>query len=335
MSKAVLDKPQPVEVNSPIVICREAKPGKTVQETDTSGGADREALKNRFMTYSDQWRLLASRIRGLAEAGRLHAQYLAVRSSDTYGMAKHLREHSERVLSALCDFRDQFTGVLPPLASLALDNFIARAAGLIRDTSGHSQLVQERVSVALILLAAFETEMSFLLSDVQEFIRARSERAFVHLQRSIVVDPDLRKRWQDAFEEGEVACEKLGALHLLLHGIWAFKVDASGARTDLVFQEPANDVDAVQRYADGLVLTEWKKAGEKDNSTSRFENARLQAKRYAPGALSGSELVGYRYAIVVSDHEVDTPNDLLDAGVLYRHVNVAVDPRPPSRARPS
>jgi len=285
------------------------------------------------MTYSEQWRALASRIRGLVEAGRLHAQYLAVRSSDAYGRSRRLREHSERILSALFDFRDRFKVVLPPSASRALDDFIDRAAELIKDTSGASELLQERVSVVLIWLAAFESEMSFLLSDVQELLRARSERAFVHLQRSIVVDADLREKWQSAFADGEVACEKLGALHLLLHGIWAFKVDASGARTDLVFQEPAGDVDAVQRYADGLVLTEWKRAQENHHLADRFEDARLQAKRYAPGALSGSELIAYRYAIVVSLHQVDTPDDLLDEGVLYRHVNIAVNPKPPSRAK--
>jgi hypothetical protein len=125
---------------------------------------------------------------------------------------------------------------------------------------GPPDALRERVWAALVSLVAFETEMSFLLSDVQASIRSRSERAFSHLQRSIVVDESIRARWLKAFKEGEVACEKLGAVHLLLHGIWAFKVDAAGARTDLVLEEPAGDVAAVQRYADGLVLTEWKKA---------------------------------------------------------------------------
>jgi hypothetical protein len=53
------------------------------------------------MTYSDQWKSLASRIRGLVQAGELHARYLAVRSSDSYGRAKRLQEQTESVLSAL------------------------------------------------------------------------------------------------------------------------------------------------------------------------------------------------------------------------------------------
>lgn len=285
-----------------------------------------------MITYLDQWKALSSRIRGLMQAGHLHAQYLAVRSSDSYGRGKRLREQGELVLVALRAFRNSFHQVLPQPAVSAIDDFVARTGALITDTTGTSDSLQERVWAALVLLAAFETEMSFLLSDVQESIRARSERAFSHLQRAIVVDEDLRGKWQKAFDDGEVACEKLGAVHLLLHGIWAFKVDAAGARTDLVFQEPAGDLIAAQRYADGFVLTEWKKANADAESDRRFEEARSQARRYAQGPLAATELTGYRYAVVVSRPQVEVPADLREGGIMYRHINVAVAPRVPSRA---
>jgi hypothetical protein len=284
------------------------------------------------MTYLDQWKALSSRIRGLMEAGHLHAQYLAVRSSDTYGRGKRLREQGERILAALRAFRDSFQQVLPPPAVTAIDDFVGRTSTLINDTTGTPDSLQERVWAALVLLAAFETEMSFLLSDVQESIRARSERAFSHLQRSIVVDEDVRAKWKRAFDDGEAACEKLGAVHLLLHGIWAFKVDAAGARTDLVFQEPAGDFIAAQRYADGFVLTEWKKPAEDSQSDQRFNEARLQARRYAQGPLAATELTGYRYAVVVTRLQVEIPEDLREGAIMYRHVNVAVASRVPSRA---
>lgn len=284
------------------------------------------------MTYLDQWKALSSRIRGLMQAGQLHAQYLAVRSSDSYGRAKRLREQSERVVTALRAFRDSFHELLPPPAVNAIDDFVAKTGTLVNDTTGTADLLQERVWAALVLLAAFETEMSFLLLDVQESIHARSERAFSHLQRSIVVDPDVRAKWQKAFDDGEVACEKVGAVHLLLHGIWAFKFDAVvGARTDLVYQEPADDLTAVQRYADGLVLTEWKKASVDTESDRRFEEARSQARRYVEGPLATTELRGYRYAIVVSRHRVKVPGDVSEGSVVYRHINVSVDPQVPSR----
>ena len=145
-------------------------------------------------------------------------------------------------------------------------------------------------------------------------------------------DSAFRAKWQTAFDEGEVECEKLGAVHLLLHGIWAFKVNAAGARTDLVYQEPAEDLTDEQQYADGLVLTEWKKSANKNDAEERFRQARSQAQHYARGVLAGSELTGYRYAVVVSRQQVSVPGDLTESEVVYRHINIAVDPQPPSRA---
>jgi hypothetical protein len=284
------------------------------------------------MIYPDQWKALSSRILGLVQAGHLHARFLAVRSSDTYSRAKRLRQHCVAVVLAIRQFRDQFQHSLPANALASIDEFVKKADELNRDANGSPNAFQERVWAALVALAAFETEISFILSNAQESIRARSERAFAHLQRLIVVDSTFREKWKAAFEEGEVACEKLGAVHLLLHGIWAFKVDAGGARTDLVFQEPAGSLANEQRYVDGFVLTEWKKAGLADDPESRFEQARLQARRYAQGALAGTELTAYRYAVVVSRQQISTLDDVREGEVVYRHINIAVDPRPPSRS---
>jgi hypothetical protein len=84
------------------------------------------------MTYSDQWKALSIRIRGLMQAAQLHAQYLAVRSSDSYGRGKRLREQSEGVLSALRSFRENYHQSLPTAALVAIDDFVARTATLIR-----------------------------------------------------------------------------------------------------------------------------------------------------------------------------------------------------------
>ncbi len=283
------------------------------------------------MTYRDQWKALSSRIRGLMQAGQLHADYLAIQSSDNFGRGKRLREHAEGVLTALQSFQDHFRHSLPPTALASIDKFVADTGDLICDTGGTQAALRERVWAALVLLGAFETEMSFILSDVQEVIRAHSERAFSHLQRSIVADAAFREKWQTAFDEGEVSCEKLGAVHLLQHGIWAFKVDAEGARTDLVFQEPAGPLTDEQRYVDGIVLTEWKKADSEADAANRFEQARDQAQRYAEGVLAGNELAAYRYAVVVSRRQVSLPDDLRADGVMYRHINIAVEPLTPSR----
>jgi len=289
-------------------------------------------LKEALVTYAEQWKALSSRIHGLVQAGLLYAQLLAVRSSDTYGSGKRLREQGQSILKALRSFRDCFRDVLPPTALCTVDRFLEQTGGLITNTSGTHDALQEQVKAVLVSLASFETELSFALSDVQQVIHRRSERVFEHLQRSIVVDEEFQEKWKEAFQKHERACEKLGAVHLLLHGIWAFKVDASGARTDLVFEEPITDLAVIQRCADGLVLTEWKKAEEASQARQRFEEARSQAEKYVHGPLAASELTGYRYAVVVSNEQVDVPDDLTIGDVLYRHINIAVNPRTPSRA---
>jgi hypothetical protein len=283
-----------------------------------------------YMTYLDQWHELSTRIRGLMLAGRLHADYLSVRSSDAYGRGRHLLEQSGRTFIALESFTEAFEASLPAPARTALKKFVAGQRDLMtRQVTGTADEIQERAWAALVLLATFESEMSFLLADTQETVRARSERAFMHLQRSIVVDDAFRKKWQAAYHAGEVECERHGAVHLLLHGIWAFKVNAAGERTDLVYQEPGV-IAGAQRYADGLVLTEWKKAGSKTEAPRRFEEARRQAKRYAQGSLGGIELTSVRFAVVVSQQQVTVPDDVSEAGIIYRHISISVDPGVPS-----
>jgi hypothetical protein len=181
------------------------------------------------------------------------------------------------------------------------------------------------------MLGAFETEMSFLLADVQEIIRSRGARAFEHLQRSIVADVEIGRKWRAAFAAGEPACEALGAMQLLAHGIWAFKVNAAGERTDLVYQETALDTARVQAAAEGLVLTEWKKCSYSRDAAALYEGARMQAERYAQGSLAEIELAGYRYLVLVSRKRISERVDQQVGSVLYRHVNIAVDPDTPSR----
>jgi hypothetical protein len=283
------------------------------------------------MNFIDQWKALSSRIKGLVQAGTLHAQYLRVNSGDTHGSAKRLREQGKDILNELNVLQTGFSESLPPAALAAIEKFRNTNGPLIFQEANTRDSAQHQVWAFLIAIAAFEAEFSFLLSDTQESIRTRSERAFHHLQRSIVADEEFRRKWQNAFDEGEVSCEKLGAVHLLLHGIWAFKVNAAGAKTDLVFQEPA-ELEHIQRYVSGLVLTEWKKAATESEANQRFQEARLQAKRYSQGPLRGIELTAYRYAVVVSKHHVEIPADVNEGVVVYRHFNIAVKPRVPSRS---
>lgn len=76
-------------------------------------------------------------------AGQLHADYLAVRSSDSFGRAKRLREQSASVLTALEAFRDRFRQSLPPAALTALVDFISKNSPLLRNTIDNPDLREE------------------------------------------------------------------------------------------------------------------------------------------------------------------------------------------------
>ncbi len=285
------------------------------------------------MSFLDQWTALATNMQQLVRAGELHARFLAIRSSDTFARAAYLGEQLEQVLAALESFVERYRQLLPSAAATVIADFVSRVAPLVRQTNVTADMRQEGLWAALVMLGAFEPQVTFLLSDVQQAFRIRSERTFALLQRKIVVDGEFRRKWRTAFDVGEVECEKLGAIELLGQGIYAFKVNAEGARTDLVYPEAVGEQPPELGYADGLVLTEWKIAKPDTEAPRRFKEARDQARRYAQGALAGAELTAYRFAVVVTLDQVSLPPDDVDGGVTYRYINIAIEPRTPSRAR--
>lgn len=278
----------------------------------------------------EQWKALAARIRGFIGACELCGR------SDSTGTLRNLRIVGLGIIKDLQAFLTTFKNDLPARAveaieACAISDRSNSAASCLVD-SGQSTLDtgNQQVWMAIVLLSSFESEMTYLLADGQTTIRSRTERAFTHLQRLLVADDAVRAKWIEALGAGETVCEKYGAVHLLGHGIWAFKVTGTGERTDLVFQEPLNDFGEVRRAADGLVLTEWKVCREPDSPDGKFREARDQAQRYSTGVLAGVELTTFRYAVVVSKDFIDTPADLPSGSVTWRHINIAVQPSSPS-----
>lgn len=181
-------------------------------------------------------------------------------------------------------------------------------------------------------LQKFRSDFNYLTSDLEGTALRLTARAFLHLQRSIVADHSLREKWKGARAQHEMACEKLGAVHLLQHGIWSFKVDSAGERTDLILGEALTDqaLGDVYLSAEGLVLTEWKLATQ-SNSKRKYQEALTQAERYARGSLAAIELKSYRYLVIVSeDFLKDVPSDIEKEGIFYKYINIAVDPSSPS-----
>jgi hypothetical protein len=94
-----------------------------------------------------------------------------------------------------------------------------------------------------------------------------------------------------------------------------------------------SELTEVERSAEALVLTEWKKVTGGNTLDACAEEALKQAARYASGSLSGIELYAQRYLVLVSEDVLDIPSDRTDSGITYRYVNIPVNPASPSRTK--
>lgn len=281
------------------------------------------------MTWRDEWKAIAARIDGLLDAGRFFVGTLQVSSEDGYGVATHLSNQAQDIIRAILNLSKANEASFPAPALNAIRAFLVRFEKPISDSSvsGLSGL-----KLRLTSLSSLRAEVEYHLTDFAAVTRRRSERAFEHLQQSIVADDSIRGRWQAAFERGELACERLGGAHLLLHGIWAFKVMGPGARTDLVFGDQLTDLTRIERAADALVLTEWKLVREPAKVDELAASARAQADLYAGGLLGGLELAQVRYVVLVSRSRIINPPPDASTGVVtYRHITISVDPETPSQ----
>src|SRR5262249_17806597 len=166
--------------------------------------------KGKSMSYPERWVALATKIKGLQQAGELYSRFQSYQMEDSYGAGKFLREQCAVAVQALETFRSDFDATLPSEAKTRIDYFLrtslARAA---KDPS-----TEERgTRAALIGLAGIEAEITFILSGRQEQIRARSERALLHLQRTLAVDEEVSAKWKKAHDKNEIACERRGSIH--------------------------------------------------------------------------------------------------------------------------
>jgi hypothetical protein len=272
-----------------------------------------------FMSYATHWRNVAALIKGLQRAGEIYSQFQTTQREDSHGAGSYLHQQCAAAVRTLRAFRDDFAGSLPSGALQQIDHFLSSTPA---QAAGDLSTVERGMRAALVSLGALEAKVTFILS----------ERAFIHLQRTLAVDEQVRAKWMDAFERHETVCERLGSVHLLSHGIFAFKVDAAGARTDLVFPEIPEDA-LLAGVFEGFVLTEWKRAKDANGAAHAFREARAQTDLYRQGPLVGVELTGYRYLVVVSRRQLTVPLDSrAETGVVYRHINIAVEPSDPSVA---
>ena len=283
------------------------------------------------MNWHNEWQALCARIQGLLDAGSFFYSALQHHSSDDLGVRKKiLLQNAEKIFASLANFLDEYRTSLPAEAAESLNRFLAAKNIKKFNFNPDSGMVRGSVQFALTSLSAFRSEFSYLIADTQAVARRTTELAFVHLQRAIVADDEIRKKWQSAFESGETKCEKLGALHVLSHGVWAFKAHGEKGRTDLILNEPLSDTSLIEKTSTALVLTEWKVVKADKDLADKIREAFEQTKLYVSGVLGGIELANYRYLVMVSEKSMKMPSDSIEGTIVYRHINIAVNPDTPS-----
>jgi hypothetical protein len=274
-----------------------------------------------------EWRSLAARIQGLADAVEMYSRFPSNQSTGAEELA--LWTIAASVIDGLHQFAEDSKDWMPEPAKAMMAN--ARLHELLRSrTNASANMRAAYASEAALILRMIRSEVDYFLADRETVLQSRIERALLHLQWSIASTDRVKDDWQQAFAAGETKCEALGATHLLAHGIFAFKAHTSHARTDLIYREPVTA--AMARLADALVLTEWKKASTKTEMATKTDEARLQAGLYAASPLQGVELRSVRFIIVVSEEQMSMPVDVAGAGFVFRHMNIAVNPMSPSDA---
>ena len=273
--------------------------------------------------YQSDWSAIAARISGIARSGDMLAVAFSHSDSDG-GVITLIKNQLAHVRVLLRQFLTAHAEVLPDGAKSSISAFLSSA-----DPTSSS--ASHRTALILMQLVAVESEVSYYLVNSEKILRDATVVAFRHLQRLIAIDPDITRRWREAFAMNEVACERL-ATHLLWHGILAFKVDSAGARTDLVFGEPITEEDRLVSAARGLVLTEWKLVRRGQTGDDRAEEARHQTVRYATGNLMGTELRSRRFVVLVSDKEIPDLPDITEGVVTWEHIVICVNPTTPSVA---
>lgn len=208
---------------------------------------------------------------------------------------------------------------------------------------GGSDTTRDNIATIIFLLNNLASQISLVYFDKNILIKRQVELAFAHLQRILVANDKEKELWSS--KKTEIDYEKLGAIHLLNHKIWAFKIDGKGERTDLVLGDTLAQDDMLYKSADGLVLTEWKllkekKVTEKDVK-NKINEAKEQAYRYRIGSLLATELADYCYLVIVSKKSLESiikklyplneDYNFIENDVKYRIINLAYDRDPPSK----
>lgn len=285
-----------------------------------------------MMGIQEDWAMLRARIVAVVEAADIVTELRDIPPTFVELSVVLIKDDCVRLWSEIDSFLSTHVANLPPATDQLREKWQKQSALIPKETATATPV---KVTIAwMLLLASIKGNIDWLLADSEAAWRSTTERAFEHLQRTIVVDPDAMQRWKDAFDDNEPACERLGAIHLLWHGIWGFKVHAEGERTDLVLGEliDAATIERAARAGTALVLTEWKRVTGQLSVDAAKNDIERQVRRYRRGSLSGVELKRTCYGVLVSQKylSLSALSERALPDFTLRFVNVVVDPDTPS-----
>jgi hypothetical protein len=278
------------------------------------------------VNWIGRWRAISARIVGLVEATNFLLRTYRIQNQNTGEVGRLLRE-LKQIQEELKTLHQDCHGQIPPLAAASLKEYCGEPIAT-SSASGDATELQ-----LLARIQVFRAKFDYLIRDSEIEARSITELAFHHLRRLIAVDADVREKWKLAYSNGEISCERLGAVHLLAHGIWAFKARGGHAETDLVYGE----VDGlsrtqIERVARVVVLTEWKVVRDPKDINKKAGEARRETDEYEAGVLGDLELKRTRYIILIGQRQNRPPEDVEQRGILYRHIWIPVEPESPSMA---
>jgi hypothetical protein len=163
------------------------------------------------MNWLTEWKALSAHIEGILEASRFYMESNRTSLKDSYEVArKQLVPQIKTLMKDLTNFRDSHARFIPSQAAQFLDDQLEN----VRLNYGENLAIGNAFAFVHIMgtvLASFRAGFDYYISDTAAVARRLSERAFLHLRRSIVADKDQRHKWSNAFSLGEPECEKLGA----------------------------------------------------------------------------------------------------------------------------
>ncbi|HWO19382.1 MAG TPA: hypothetical protein VNO30_11425 [Kofleriaceae bacterium] len=274
-----------------------------------------------------EWKAISRRLNSWCATTEVYLRHIKAGQLSTDGMQRAAATTLGHEAFEIFESIDRLQ--LPSDLQQKLDEVKRRLGPLMgaMENSEWSFLISNR----WVVLVALRSPLDDALAATEEPRRRLVDRAFLHLKRTLTVDHDARQRWSNAFSEtrAEERCEKLGALHLLSHGIYSFKADAGSGRTDLILGTPLAVTDDVQS-AEALVLTEWKLVRNGDDPAFKAREGKAQADRYSSVELAGIELQRHRYVVLVSMNAVPVPGSEQHLNVTTHYVNVVINPLSPS-----